>query len=159
LLLIDVPEDFRAGGSLAIPGADADTERMAAFVRNQAPHLNEIVATLDLHDLLHIAHASFWISGKSRDVDNNCNDDDNINDEDNNNEASTWPSPLPASPATQRPTMIQPKPFAIISAQDIERGVWQPIYWIRMMTRHFSWSTLRRVWCICNNIVIILHGN
>jgi hypothetical protein len=75
-----MPEDCHAGGSLAIPGADADAERMAAFVRNQAPHLNQIVATLDLHDLLHIAHASFWISGNSRDVDNNCNDDDNLND-------------------------------------------------------------------------------
>jgi hypothetical protein len=71
---------------------------------------------LDSHHPLHIAHASFWISGSSsRDADGNYNDDDN-----NNN--------TEASPATRRPTnsMIHPKPFTIISAQDIERGVWQP---------------------------------
>jgi nicotinamidase/pyrazinamidase len=64
LLLIDVQNDFHAGGSLAIPGADADTVRIASFIRNHMCQIDRIIATLDSHYKLHIAHPSFWISGE-----------------------------------------------------------------------------------------------
>ena len=61
LLLIDVQNDFHPGGSLAIPTAHDDAERIAVLIRNVSPH--RIVATLDTHHALHIAHPHFWRDG------------------------------------------------------------------------------------------------
>lgn len=66
LLLIDVQKDFHPGGSLAIPTADKDAERIAQFIRNNASSIDRIVATLDSHHKLHIAHPSFWISSDKK---------------------------------------------------------------------------------------------
>ena len=68
LLLIDVQNDFHSGGSLAIPGADADTVRIASFLRNYSRQIDRIIATLDSHFKLHIAHPSFWVSGDNAEV-------------------------------------------------------------------------------------------
>lgn len=84
LLLIDVQNDFHPGGSLAIPTANDDADRIASLIASHK--IDRIVATLDSHQKLHIAHPHFWRNEKD-----------------------------------ERPT-----PFTIISADDIEKGVWKP---------------------------------
>lgn len=88
LLLVDVQKDFHPGGSLAIPTANEDADRIATLIRTYGTKLHRIVATLDSHHKLHIAHPHFWMAG----------DDE-----------------------TQHPS-----PFTIISALDIEQGIWKP---------------------------------
>lgn len=68
LLLVDVQKDFHSGGSLAIPKADEDSNRVAQLIREQGSKIDRIVATLDTHQKLHIAHPSFWISGQEESV-------------------------------------------------------------------------------------------
>jgi nicotinamidase/pyrazinamidase len=64
LLLIDVQKDFHSGGSLAIPGADDDANRIAHLIRTHGTSsIHRIVATMDSHAKLHIAHAGFWKHG------------------------------------------------------------------------------------------------
>ena len=87
LLLIDVQKDFHSGGSLAIPGADADVDRMVQFIATNSNQLHRIICTFDSHYKLHIAHPCFWIHNT---------------------------------------TKAHPKPFTIISSQDVENGVWIP---------------------------------
>lgn len=60
LLLIDVQKDFHPGGSLAIPSADADAARTASFIAANSSSISRIVATMDSHQKLHIAHPCFW---------------------------------------------------------------------------------------------------
>lgn len=67
LLLVDVQKDFHPGGSLAIPTANDDAERIADLIRQNSGAIDRIVATLDTHQKLHIAHPSFWWdAGQSR---------------------------------------------------------------------------------------------
>ena len=87
LLLIDCQQDFHPGGSLAIPTALDDAHRISTLIRENASKLHRIVATMDSHQKLHIAHPSFW-----------------------------W-----SSDGTRHPD-----PFTIISADDIQHGVWKP---------------------------------
>jgi nicotinamidase/pyrazinamidase len=63
LLIIDVQKDFHPGGSLAIPTAGQDAERIAALIRSNPDRIDRIVATMDSHQKLHIAHPGFWCSG------------------------------------------------------------------------------------------------
>lgn len=63
LLLVDVQNSFHPGGSLAIPAADEDAVRIAALIRSSISSIDRIVATMDSHHKLHIAHPSFWVSG------------------------------------------------------------------------------------------------
>lgn len=60
LLIIDPQNDFHPGGSLAIPTADEDAERIAALIRSRAHEIDRIVVTLDSHQRIHIAHGVFW---------------------------------------------------------------------------------------------------
>jgi nicotinamidase/pyrazinamidase len=103
LLLIDVQKDFHPGGSLAIPTAHEDAQRIAQLIRqsivfgggangtnnssSSSSTIHRIIATLDTHQKLHIAHGCFWHNSKG--------------DE-------------------------HPPPFTIISSHDIENGVWKP---------------------------------
>lgn len=64
LVLVDVQKDFHPGGSLAIPTADADAERIASLLKEHPEKITRIVATMDSHQKLHIAHPGFWISGE-----------------------------------------------------------------------------------------------
>jgi nicotinamidase/pyrazinamidase len=68
LLLIDVQKDFHPGGSLAIPTANEDAERIAQLIRQNATKIDRVVATLDSHLKLHIAHPGFWVSGQDKNV-------------------------------------------------------------------------------------------
>ena len=64
LLLIDCQKDFHPGGSLAVPNADADASRITQFIRQNATSIHRIVATMDSHHPLHIAHPYFWSDGE-----------------------------------------------------------------------------------------------
>ncbi|GMF32634.1 unnamed protein product [Phytophthora fragariaefolia] len=67
LLVIDQQVDFHPGGSLAIPTANEDAARIAAFISTHAQRLRQLVLTLDSHQRYHIAHGVFWenAAGKS----------------------------------------------------------------------------------------------
>jgi nicotinamidase/pyrazinamidase len=60
LLLIDLQKDFHPGGSLAIPKADDDANRIVRLIQTHSSSIDRVVATLDSHHKLHIAHPCFW---------------------------------------------------------------------------------------------------
>lgn len=64
LVIIDPQVDFHEGGSLAIAGATADSERIAAFIRKQPHRIDHIFVSLDTHHRVHIAHGAFWTNAK-----------------------------------------------------------------------------------------------
>lgn len=70
LLTIDGQNDFaHPKGSLFVPGAQADMSRLAVFIHRNLKKIDQIHATLDSHQVLHIAHPLFWTdsAGKSPD--------------------------------------------------------------------------------------------
>lgn len=52
LLIIDPQIDFHPGGSLAVAGANEDSERIAAFIASNRQKISEIYVTLDSHHVL-----------------------------------------------------------------------------------------------------------
>jgi len=60
LLLIDPQVDFHPGGSLGIPGADEDSDRIAELINTRGEGIDEIYVTMDSHQRLHIAHGVCW---------------------------------------------------------------------------------------------------
>ena len=62
LLVIDPQVDFcdPQRGSLYVPGAEHDMNRLAAMIRRLKDKLDDIHVTLDSHHLIHIAHPIFW---------------------------------------------------------------------------------------------------
>lgn len=52
---------FPQGGSLFVPGADKDMDRLAGFVNRNLRTIASIHATLDSHQRVHIAHQRFWV--------------------------------------------------------------------------------------------------
>ena len=64
LVLVDVQKDFHSGGSLAIPTANEDAARIAKLLSDHPEKINRVVATMDSHQKLHIAHPGFWLSGE-----------------------------------------------------------------------------------------------
>jgi nicotinamidase/pyrazinamidase len=87
LLIIDPQEDFcnPTTGTLYVPGAEKDMERLAAFINQNGDTLTQIHVTLDSHHVRDIAHPIWW-------KDKNGN---------------------------------HPTPFTIITAEDVEGGVWR----------------------------------
>ena len=68
LLLIDPQVDFCEGGALAVPGGQAALDNVAGFIKRFGNQLDEIVITLDSHNLLHIAHPIWFLQdGKEPD--------------------------------------------------------------------------------------------
>lgn len=70
LLLIDAQADFHPGGSLAIPTAGEDAKRITDLIKNSitgshGSSINNIIATLDSHHKMHIAHGSFWVDSET----------------------------------------------------------------------------------------------
>lgn len=51
-------------GTLVVPGADKDMIRLASFIDVNRRRISEITCTLDSHQVIHIAHPSFWLNGK-----------------------------------------------------------------------------------------------
>lgn len=67
LLIIDPQEDFcNPNGSLFVPGADQDIDRVADMIERISPKLNDIHVTLDTHHLVDIAHPIFWKDSSGR---------------------------------------------------------------------------------------------
>ena len=64
LFIIDPQVDFHPGGSLAVPGADEDSKRIADMIKKNKHNIHEIFVSLDSHHPSHIAHAAFWVDKK-----------------------------------------------------------------------------------------------
>lgn len=62
LVIIDPQNDFHEGGSLAVPGADNDSARIAKMIEENIDKIGEIFVTLDSHHREHVAHAGSWNS-------------------------------------------------------------------------------------------------
>ncbi|MBM75026.1 MAG: hypothetical protein CMK59_06480 [Proteobacteria bacterium] len=60
LFIIDPQNDFHPGGSLAVPGSNEDSGRIANFIVDNASLIDEIYVSLDSHHRIHIAHGVFW---------------------------------------------------------------------------------------------------
>lgn len=58
---IDVQLDFMDNGSLGVPGATKDVERMSQFLYNNADKLSKIIISLDTHEPEQIFHPCWWI--------------------------------------------------------------------------------------------------
>lgn len=66
LLVIDPQNDFMdlAGAALPVAGANADMDRLAAWLLRHAEVVSDIVVTLDSHASVGIERTSFWQSGE-----------------------------------------------------------------------------------------------
>jgi nicotinamidase/pyrazinamidase len=65
LLLIDCQKDFcDPNGSLYVPGANKDMDRISQYIFKNGHLINKITVSLDFHRLLHIAHPDFWKDSK-----------------------------------------------------------------------------------------------
>lgn len=61
LLVIDAQYDFcNPNGTLYVPGAEKDVERIANLIALEGDHIDAIFLTLDTHKVLDIAHPLFW---------------------------------------------------------------------------------------------------
>lgn len=56
-------------GTLVVPGAEADMDRLGAFINKNQKRLDEIHCTLDSHQVIHIAHPPFWVNSKGQNPD------------------------------------------------------------------------------------------
>ena len=64
LLIIDPQNDFcDPSGSLFVPGAGEDMQRLASFVHAARTQLSEVVITLDSHPSVAIERPTFWKRG------------------------------------------------------------------------------------------------
>jgi nicotinamidase/pyrazinamidase len=63
LLIIDPQEDFcnPTTGTLYVPGAEKDMQRLAAFVTEHGAEIDAIHVTLDSHHVRDIAHPIWWV--------------------------------------------------------------------------------------------------
>jgi nicotinamidase-related amidase len=65
LLTIDPQVDFCSPtGSLFVPGADKDMQRLSKMIKRIKGDLDDIVCTLDSHRSLHVAHPIMWIDAQ-----------------------------------------------------------------------------------------------
>lgn len=61
LLIIDAQFDFcNPKGSLYVPGAEKDVERIAGLIALDGERIDGIFVTLDMHRIIDIAHPLFW---------------------------------------------------------------------------------------------------
>ena len=68
LLIIDPQKDFcspsNPAGSLFVPGADTDMQRLTKMIDRVGPKLDDIHVTIDSHRTVDIAHPIFWKDAK-----------------------------------------------------------------------------------------------
>ena len=112
LLIIDPQIDFHEEGgekgtdsyhplgSLAVPGANADSERVANMINSNIDSINDIFITMDSHFSTHIAHQMCWRSGIPCKAGAPC---------------SEWCVPGVGCP---------PQPFTAITHDDVKKGRW-----------------------------------
>jgi nicotinamidase/pyrazinamidase len=60
MLIIDPQIDFHPGGTLAVPGAIEDSNRIAELIVSKGKDIDNIIVTLDTHVYTHIAHSIMW---------------------------------------------------------------------------------------------------
>lgn len=60
LFIIDPQVDFMEGGSLPVPGATADMQRLATAIDNRGEIYDEIFVSLDSHHTMDGRHPEFW---------------------------------------------------------------------------------------------------
>jgi nicotinamidase-related amidase len=68
LLIIDPQNDFCSPtGTLYVPGAENDNERLALWMLKNKSQIDQTIVTLDSHHILDISHPKFWVGkdGKS----------------------------------------------------------------------------------------------
>ena len=69
LLIIDPQNDFcDPRGSLFVPGAEQDMQRLTGFIRAARARLGEVVVTLDSHPSVAIERPTFWARGDGQRV-------------------------------------------------------------------------------------------
>jgi nicotinamidase-related amidase len=62
LMIIDPQNDFCSPrGSLFVPGADEDNERLGEFILENKLDIDQIIVTLDSHYVIDISHPKFWL--------------------------------------------------------------------------------------------------
>jgi nicotinamidase/pyrazinamidase len=63
LFVIDPQNDFMdiEGAALPVPGANADMNRLAAFVQSMASSIDELIVTLDSHASVGVERTTFWM--------------------------------------------------------------------------------------------------
>ncbi len=60
-LIIDAQYDFcNPQGSLYVPGAEQDIQRISEFIQNNTHKIDHICLTMDAHPVNDIAHPAFW---------------------------------------------------------------------------------------------------
>lgn len=67
----DLPANFCPSGlrpALPVPGAHADMQRMAKWLRQHSARIDHITVTLDSHQVFDIAHPAFWRHGDGDEV-------------------------------------------------------------------------------------------
>lgn len=68
VLIIDPQDDFMDTGSLPVPGAKADMDRLISFLKKNDTQINSIVVTLDTHSLFHVGNAHAYTDNKGEDL-------------------------------------------------------------------------------------------
>jgi len=64
-LIIDPQNDFcNPNGSLPVPGANEDAERLSEVIKRLSKRISNIHVTLDSHHFFDISHPVFWINQK-----------------------------------------------------------------------------------------------
>jgi nicotinamidase-related amidase len=61
LVIIDAQNDFIPGGSLAVPGADQDMDRLSKWIYDNMSKLTRTALSLDTHIPFQIFHPCWWI--------------------------------------------------------------------------------------------------
>lgn len=61
LLIVDMQNDFcLPSGSLYVPGAEKDVERLSRLIKKKMTVIDKIILTADEHHVMDIAHPSYW---------------------------------------------------------------------------------------------------
>lgn len=101
LSVIDCQLDFVCpDGSLAVPGAVEDTDRLCRFIFGNVGRISHILASLDSHYLFQPFHRFNWIAG-------------------------TRPTSRPAGSSYKEGE--HPDPFTVITLENIKSDAWRPL--------------------------------
>ena len=70
LLIVDPQNDFCdiPGAALPVPGADADLQRLADFMRAHRSRLDRVIVTLDSQPTVAIERTTFWTTGEGEPI-------------------------------------------------------------------------------------------
>ena len=61
LFIVDMQNDFCSPqGSLYVPGAEMDAERLGRLIDRRKEDIDKIILTLDQHHVMDIAHPFYW---------------------------------------------------------------------------------------------------